>query len=219
MKNYLSAFVLFLLALGATAQTANHKIGLSGGAGFQKYKGELGNDFLMYHWTEYGVVSVNAGFYLDNSFDFDLLGSIGDYGMCQSKAMANKEVALKYRCPGCIGRKGLGNLNSRMASGGFALKYKLANGYIFKEDAKIAPYVYAGMCMNRITDRMKMHCVRPGDYFSINTGFGFKYNFTDRYNIGYNMSFGYFQADNIDNLVGGKNDRSMQSSVFVGVNL
>lgn len=219
MKNYLFALLFLAFAIGATAQTKNHKIGLTAGIGFQKYSGDLGNDFVMWHWTEYGLASVSLGYYLDKSFDITLQGSLGDYGFCQSDVMSNKEAPLYDRCPGCKGRTGLGNLNSRMVSGGISFKYKLANGTIFKEDAKISPYIYLGISMNHITDRMKMKCVNAGDYFAINAGAGLKYNLNERFNISYNLGFGFFQSDKIDYLVSGSKDRYMQNTISLGVNL
>jgi hypothetical protein len=220
MKKQLFASMLLLFVIGANAQTAKHQIGFTGGFGFQQYNGDLGNDFYRFHWTKYGVASANVGYYLDKTFDVSMQFTIGDLGFCQTEAVADKAIPLKDRCPGCVGRKGYGNLNSRMAFGGIALKYKLANGDIFKEDAKIAPYFYVGIGMNRITDRMKMRCINPGDYFSINTGVGFKYNITEQFNIGYNIALGCFQSDKVDFMVHShNNDKYLQNTFFVGMNL
>ena len=106
-----------------------------------------------------------------------------------------------------------------MASAGISIKYKFANGYILKEESKLSPYVYAGAGINRLTDRMKMNCIVPGDYYSLNIGGGFKYNVTERFNIGFNLSIGRFQSDELDFIEKGGSDVYMQNILFLGVNL
>ncbi len=86
----------------------------------------------------------------------------------------------------------MGELRSMMISGNTFIKYKFANGYILKENSKIAPYVYAGVGINQLTDVMHRNCVSVGNHLTINAGAGVKYNITERLNIGYKLAVGCF---------------------------
>src|SRR6218665_208232 len=199
---FIACFILFGTA--ALAQSKSNKLNISVGGGSQKYRGDLGNGFKFKNdvWT--GGVMVNVGYYINKSFNIGLFGSMGDFGFCQPDEVAKREVSIDDRCPGCIGRVGLGNLSSRMTSGGALLKFKLNNGQLLREDAKLKPYVYLGAAMNNLADRMNMKCVRPGNYFSINSGLGVSYYMSERISIGYNLGFGYFTCDYIDFMGHGK---------------
>jgi len=227
MKTPLSALLLFLVSIVATAQTANHKIGITSGGCIQQYNGNLGSSFFKFNTSCFGAEVLTFGYYLDRTFDFNVSASIGDYGYCQPASEANKVIPISQRCPGCRDKSGMGELRSRMFSGNIALKYKFANGTIFQEDSKIAPYVYVGMGINYLTDRMKRQCVNTGNHFSVNGGSGFKYNINEQLNIGYNLGIGYFTKDkvyasvnDINNMkMKDKNDKYMQHTLFIGINL
>lgn len=221
MKNFICTLGLITLTLLVSAQTKNHKLGITFGGGSQKYNGDLGNGFTLKNTVWYGAFSLNAGYYLNKSFDCGIFGTMGDYGYCQSESKIKEEIAFNERCPGCVSRVGIGNLSSRMVSGGALIKYKIANGYLFSENTKLKPYVYVGAAINNLTDNMKMNCVNPGNYFSLNAGAGVKYYISDRLNVGYNLAMGFFTADNLDFKVnsGKDNDMYMQNSLFIGIDL
>ncbi len=222
MKNMLCTLGLALLTTAAFAQTSTHRLGLSVGAGPQDYKGDLGNGFKVNSYDVWrGAVTYQAGYYLNRSFDVSLFGSVGDLGFCQTYDVANTPVDDDDQCPGCVGQVGLGNLSSRLATAGLSLKYKFANGYLMKEKSRLQPYVYAGAAFNKVTDRMKMNCVREGNYLSLNAGLGVRYYITSRLNVGYNFSVGYFTRDDLDRMSHHckGNDMYMQNSVTVGFDL
>ncbi len=198
MKNQLliSAAVL-LSAFGSMAQNKNRKIGIEGGAYIQQYNGNLGNSFFKFNTTTFAGGSLNAGLYLSKSFDLNLGGSVGHFGYCQTEEDKKRVVALEYRCPECTDRLGMGELRSMMISGNAAIKYKFANGYILKENSKLAPYVYAGFGLNYLSDVMKRNCVNVGNHFTINAGAGLKYNITERFNVGYNLGLGCFMTKKV----------------------
>lgn len=214
---FILAFALFVTVINA--QTEKHKLGIVVGGGSQKYNGDLGNGFKFKNDTWYGTVTANVNYYICNSFDIGLFGSVGDYGFCQPEGTAKTAVDVNDRCPGCFGRVGIGNLNSRLTNGGALLKYKVANGYLLSETAKLKPYVYFGAAVNRISDRMKMQCVLPGTYYSLNAGAGLKYYITERVNVGYNLSFGYFTSDHLDYKMNGRSDMNMQNTLSIGIDL
>lgn len=198
MKNHLLITVTFVLAtFGLTAQTKNRKIGIETGAYLQQYNGNLGSSFFKFNSIAFGGGSLNLGLYLNKSFDVNVGGSIGHFGYCQTEEDKKRLVALEYRCPGCTDRLGMGELRSMMISENAAIKYKFANGYLLKEDSKIAPYIYAGVGINYLSDVMKRNCVNVGNHFTINAGAGVKYNITERLNIGYNLGVGCFMTKKV----------------------
>jgi len=219
MKKQLLCLAFALFAAGFSAQSQKNKLGFTLGGGSQKYHGDLGNGFKFKNDTWYGTVTANANYYVCNSFDIGLFATVGDYGFCQPDGVKKTEIEVNDRCPGCFGRVGLGNLNSRLTTGGALVKYKFANGYVLPENSKLKPYVFFGAARNSVTDIMKMQCVNPGIYYSLNGGAGVKYYLNERINVGYNLSFGYFTSDHLDYKMNGKNDMNMQNTLFIGVDL
>ena len=192
MKNNLLITALIFCTIGAIGQNKNYKYGITSGGFIQHYNGNLGNSFLEFNTTCFGGVGTTFGVYLNKSFDFNIGGSISNFGYCQTGADANRVVALKQRCPGCTDRLGMGELRSLMVSGNIAIKYKFANDIFLKENSKFAPYIYVGVAMNHLSDNMNRQCVNVGFHFTINGGVGIKYNINERFNIGYNMGIGCF---------------------------
>jgi OmpA-OmpF porin, OOP family len=109
---------------------------------------------------------------------------------------------------------------SRLTTVTATLRYKFANGYILKEDSKIAPYIYLGGGFDNLSNAFwkEKDRVNTGSMASNNGGAGVKYNFNQKYNITYNMGFGYFSSDNSDFRVEGMNDAYLQHSVLFGIN-
>ena len=219
-KAFLSIGIV-LLALSAGAQSKEHKLGISLGGGPQDYYGDLGNGFGISSYDVWrGAVVLHADYYISRSFDAKAFGTFGDLGFCQSFDVIQEPIEDDDRCPGCVGRVGLGNLSAHMNSLGVGVKYKLANGYVLKENARIRPYVYGGAAYCSVSDPMKMDCVKTGDYLSINAGAGFKVYLTKRLNVGYNLAFGYYNRDELDFMSHGKgNDMYMQNSLTVGIDI
>ena len=220
MKKNLFLSIILISASGIHAQGNFSKIDLYIGGGSQKYRGDLGNGFNFKNSTWRGGFTGSVVYNLNKSFAIGVTGYIGDLGFCQSDAVAGKEVHMEDRCDGCIGRIGLGNISSRMVSGGFLLKYKLNNNYILREDFIVKPYVFAGISANRISDLMEMNCVNTGNYFSINSGLGIMYSINKKISIGYNLTFGYFTSDEIDYMIHHhSNDMYMQNNILIGFHL
>lgn len=234
MKKQLFITLLALGTLGAVAQNKTYRFGVTSGASIQHYNGNLGNSFFQFNTTCFAGGTLNFGMYLNRSFEANIGGSIGDFGYCQTDADKQRVVALKFRCPGCTDRLGMGELRSRMISGNLAIRYKFANGYILKEEAKFAPYVYAGLGLNQLIDNMKKNCVNVGNHLTINAGAGVKYNICERFNIGYNVALGCFVGKKVyytNAMAGGDSDMDaddmkierrkdlyLQNSLFLGFN-
>lgn len=198
MKNklFISA-ALLLTTLSSIGQTKNNKLSVEAGVYLQHYNGNLGNSFFKFNTTAFGGYSLNLGLYLNKSLDLNVGGSIGHFGYCQTDEDKKRIVSIEQRCPGCNNQLGMGELRSLMISGNIALKYKFANGIFLKENSKLAPYVYAGAGINRLSDNMKRNCVNVGNHFTINGGVGIKYNITERINIGYNLGIGCFVSKKV----------------------
>lgn len=198
MKNHLLiSTVLFLSMLNSIAQNKNKKIGVEAGTYLQHYNGNLGNSFFKFNTTAFGGFSANVGLYLNKSFDVNVGGTIGHFGYCQTAEDKNRIVSINQKCPGCVDKLGMGELRSLMISGNIALKYKFANGIFLKENSKLAPYIYAGVGINQLSDNMKRNCVNAGNHFTINGGLGVKYNINERFNIGYNLALGCFMTKKV----------------------
>ncbi len=194
MKNYVFITVsIFLSSLNSIGQNKNNKIGIEAGAFIQQYDGNLGSSFFKFNTVAFAGASINTGLYLNKSFDLNVGGTMGHFGYCQTAEDKSRIVPFDQKCPGCPGEEGgMGDLRSLMISGNVAVKYKFANGYILNENSKLAPYVYFGAGINRLSDNMRRNCVNVGKHFSLNGGVGVKYNINERFNIGYNLAFGCF---------------------------
>lgn len=213
-------FCLLFFSLAASAQTSKHKLGIAAGGGPHYYKGDLGNGIKGDRdrvWR--GAVVFQAGYYLNKSFDLSLIGSVGDLGYVPPLEAANKQISEDEQCPGCEDRVGVGNLNSRIAAAGIAVKYKFANGYLLPEKCIIKPYVFAGMAFNNVSDRMRMNCVKEGQYITYNAGAGVRYYLTKQVHLGYQLAAGYFNRDDMDYMAHGGNDMYVQSSLMLGIDI
>jgi opacity protein-like surface antigen len=219
MKISFFALALVLIAGSASAQSKTHKLGISLGGGLQSYIGERGNAITHDDLIFRGVGVVQAGYYINKSFDVTLFGSMGDFGYCPDDEAVAAHIDDEEECPGCPPGTVV-NLSGRITGGGLGLRYKFANGYILKETSRIQPYIYAGAAVNYVSDPMKMNCIRVGDYMSYNAGAGVKYYITDRINLGYNIGFGYLNRDDLDYMTHGTaNDMYVQNTIMIGIDL
>jgi hypothetical protein len=235
MKTNLCLSILVLFAVSVTAQHKHHKFGVTAGGSVQHYNGNLGNSFFKFNSVCYGGGTATLGIYLNKSLDLNVGAYLGFYGY-HAPHEDGQEVPLEERCPGCYG-VGMGNLSSFMVSGNLAIKYKLANDIILRENARFAPYVYGGVGINHLSDAMKKNCVNVGYHFTVNGGAGLKYNINERFNISYNLGLGCFvfekvyntnlesglAADNIPNDVDYRNaqkrkDLYLQNTLALGIN-
>ena len=234
MKNYLFISAFLLCTLCAIGQSKNHKFGFTAGGYIQQYNGNLGNSFFKFNTCCFGGGGATFGMYLNKSFDVNVSATAGHFGYCQTDADKNRIVSISQRCPGCTDRLGMGELRALMIAGNIAIKYKFANDYLLKEDARFSPYVYVGAGINRLSDNMKRNCVNVGNHITINAGAGIKYNITERFNVGYNLALGcfvsqkvyYTNATAIDSNDNGPEERKMekrkdmymQNALSLGIN-
>lgn len=234
MKKLLLVSSLLLVNTTLNAQTREHKFGVTTGAYIQQYKGNLGNSFFRFKETCFAGMSLNMGHYLNSSFDVNAGITAGHFGYCQTDKDKTRIISEEFRCTGCTDELGMGELRSLMISGNVFIKYKFTNGYLLKENAKIAPYIYAGAGINNLSDAMKKQCVNVGTHFSIISGAGVKYNLCKRMNVGFNLQLGYFPTSKVYNTgtatfddhemtseeqkIHETKDKYLQHSLFIGYN-
>jgi OmpA-OmpF porin, OOP family len=207
MKNAITILTFLLITLNSHAQTRTLRTNLSFGGGFENFNGDMGNTYFEPGEEVYGFFHFALNRYINPSFDVSLSATKGDLGRC-----LEPEDVIKYNSHFMM--------RARMTSAFLTLKYKLNNGYFLKENAKLAPYFSLGIGMNELKDIWAENTrVNKGNYSSINAGFGVKYNFTERYSLGYHLGFGRFNSDEIDFRKQGGNDQYMQNTFVFGVNL
>jgi len=209
MKNKL-LITLLALSLCGFAQTADKKNNISIGGGKGSYVGDLGSGAFQPNDEWYGFLGATYSRYLSKSFDVSISITSGDYGHCRDA----DDPAVRPDGSSVL------NMLCRLTTGVASLKYKFANGYLLKENAKLAPYVYAGMAINNISEMWwKDHSrANQGNYGSINGGAGVRYNFYKNFTLTYNAGIGYFLTDKIDFRTKGSNDMYLQSTFAIGIN-
>jgi OmpA-OmpF porin, OOP family len=201
-----------IISVSGFAQTADNKNNISIGFGTQSYNGALGNSWFDFDYETYGFFAINYSRYINNMFDVTIYSTYGDYGHCKHSD------DIQYYPDG---ERTL-NMHSRLTTANLAVKYKFANGSILKENARIAPYLFAGAGIDNAQDIWDITTpirVDQGNYFTVNGGGGVRINFTTRFNFTYNISFSYFTNDKIDENPLGQHPMNMQFTYSVGYNL
>ena len=130
MKNkllFLTAVVLLSLGV-ANAQNADNKWGIGAHFGVMEYNGDYSNQF--YSFSQGYAVGLTVGRYLNPSFD--LLGHF-----FYDKAHSYDD--------GRLGMPTWLEFQSHMFNLNLLAKYKFNNGYLLKEEARLAPFLLAGL--------------------------------------------------------------------------
>ena len=206
MKKLLLSTLLLFGSMAVFGQFSIHRFEVNAGFGWQQYNGDMGQGFYKFNSCAYGVGSIGLNYSLTKSLDIAVLGTYGSYGYVPH-TLEEKQIA------------DFEHISAHMATGMLGLNYKFANGYLLPENARIAPSVYAGVGINHMIDFMRMECVVPGNYLSANFGGSLRFNFTSFLHASYDLRFGYFSKDVVDERVRGMNDMQMQNAVSIGVNL
>ncbi len=203
---YLFPFLALLFFQSALpAQTKSAPNNLAAGGGMEWYRGDLGNSFFDFEEEWYGFFSLAYSRYLSRSFDLRTAATIGEIGRCFDGVIRPEDPPILM-------------LRSRLKTLGIALKYKLANGYLLREEAKVGPYIYLGAAFNHQrdiwTDQPR---VNEGSYCSVNGGLGLVYRFARHLQLGYNLGLGYFTTDKMDFIASGGNDLYLQNTFSLGL--
>ena len=202
--------VCFFLTVATThflhAQSSRFKTTVSGGGGFEQYRGDLGNAFFDWDVEWYGFARLQFGRYLTRSFDVNLYGSLGEYGHC-TDIMPDPETHVLM-------------MRSRLGTVGAICKYKFANGYLLKEKSVVAPFVLAGLGWNYLTDiwTTQHERVNEGAYGTLHAGAGLYYHISSRIQFEYQIGLGYFMSDRLDFIQKGAHDMYLQQAFMLGYN-
>jgi outer membrane protein OmpA-like peptidoglycan-associated protein len=173
MRKFILMGLIACTVAVASAQNSDHKwsIGLFGGK--TEYNGDLGNAFIKFDKAFYpfGAISINR--YLNPSFDLGVYSSYGEYGY--KKTPARRFFGEKFDVS-------------------LLLTYKLSNGYIFKEDALVTPYISAGVGMAHYHGNR----VWNGRDYIIPVGGGLKLNITNWFALQYQLLYNFTSHDKRD---------------------
>ncbi|MFT5512317.1 MAG: opacity protein-like surface antigen [Bacteroidia bacterium] len=217
MKKLTPLFTLLLLSQLSFGQLKFSEMRVNIGFGIQQYNGDLGNGFYDFSKTTYGVGVADISIPINKSFDLMFMTTLGDLGYCQPEWKKELFESNADEHNHVHGKKPEEeNLNSRMTSAMLGVQYKFANNYLLKSYSKWAPYVYAAAGINRLTDFMKMECVDPGMYSTINWGAGCQYQLMPNCSVGLKFSFGSFNNDGLDFIRNSSRDMYMQNSFMLG---
>ena len=189
MKKLITLMLFTLIFSAAFAQNSQHKwaIGLYGGK--TVYNGDLGNGFLDFN-PFYALGGISIDRYLNPSIDLGIQAEYGDYGYWKDPTI---------------------NFLSTKTDGYLLLKYKFSNGYIFKEDAIVSPFLAAGVGMASYSgDRTVGNSVD----LTLPVGLGIKLNFTKWLAFQYQFMYNFTNGDKRDNnTTGSRNDGFASNSV------
>lgn len=194
MKNSIIILAVLFFFTNVQSQNKTHRNSVTFGASINHYNGNLGNSFFQYKTTCFGGGNVTFGNYINRNFDLNINANIGHFGYCQTDRDVFRMAKLELQCPGCTDGIAMAELRSLMIGVNTNLKYKFNNGYILKENSKIAPYVYTGVGITHLSDNMKKKCVNVGMHYTVNAGAGLRYNIGKNMHIDYTMSFSCFMT-------------------------
>jgi OmpA-OmpF porin, OOP family len=190
MLNRIVFFIcLFSLTISlGYAQSFENKFAV--GLNFVKneYNGDYGNGIFEFNKSPYLALGISLTRYISPSIDAGLQGSYGTYGYYDSSV--NMFRGLKY-------------------DGSLFVHYKFNNGYIFKEESKLSPFISIGIGLAAygINPALDSSGTDPTRYPTIITkgtdiiipiGIGLKYQLTNLFAIQYQYLYTFTNSDNHD---------------------
>ena len=136
-KNYFKSTVFAALAtlcsVPAQAQSpGSHSLEIGGG--IHEYMGDLGSSLGFARRPDYQAVQINFGYYVSPALDLVANFSTGDAGYARKWEGWDLRPEYQYQ-----------SFRANLADLTVGVRYKLNNGSILSEDAKIAPYFQAGI--------------------------------------------------------------------------
>jgi hypothetical protein len=201
LKRVTLIIILTISVIRLSGQTLDRKFSMGVFIGKTEYLGDLGNGFLDFA-PHYASIEFAAGWYLNRSVDLAIQGEYGDYGYF---------------------RDYFTNFLARKTQATLLLKYKLNNGYILKENARIAPYLAIGGGIAGFVPGRELE-ESPGDrtYSGIDGifpfGAGVKFRIIPAIYLEYQFLNNLTSGDLRDMAVAGGNDRFFTHSLGIGLN-
>ncbi|MFO7616388.1 MAG: OmpA family protein [Bacteroidales bacterium] len=202
MKKLISIAAIIFLMVNAFGQNADKKWSVGVIVGKPEYVGDLGNGFLDFV-PHYATIGLSGARYLTPSFDLALQVEYGDYGYFQDWTT---------------------NFLANMVNGSLLLKYKLNNGYLLLEKARIAPFLAVGAGLAVFSQGRDLD-VRPGIRTLSGTdpilpiGGGIRFNIIPALSLQYQLLFNLTGSDDRDLVTEGGNDHFFNHTVGLFVNL
>jgi hypothetical protein len=206
-KHKTIAYTLLTLALVSlfsivNAQTFDRKWNLGLFGGISIYAGDLGNnmmDFTNDVFNQSGSGGISLTRYLNKSFSVSAMSSIGSFGYYKNGTTVFKGT---------------------MLHGNFSLRYKLNNGYLIPENARLAPYILAGVGISDFSGDK----INNGTDIPLVAGIGARLRLTDIFSVNYQATFGYMNGahnnpNDIPKVTPTGNDMFMLHMLGLGMNL
>ncbi len=200
LRNCLMAVLIaFSSIMAAQTETSRFAIGLYGG--LNEYKGDLGNGLFKFK-DFYPLGALSLSTYVSPSFNLGVQGSFGKYGFKSTNEMYP-------------GAEFLGN----KYDASMFLEYKLNNGYIFSKDAKLSPFLTAGIGLaGYLGDEGKIFTF-PMDLI-VPVGAGLKYQISNNFALQYKYLYNFTNHDEHDLIrMTDKNDSYGQHLLGVVISL
>ena len=179
MKSKILLLMAFFVAIQFSySQTADHKLGI--GINFIKndYNGDYGNGVFDFSKTMYASGGLTFAYYLNPSFNLGIQGDYGNYGYFA-------DVVNHF-----VGKKADVSLFGQ---------YKLNNGYLFKKDSKLEPFISLGVgyasYYENTTITHDPTIITDGGDIILPVGLGLKYHVTSRFAIQYQYLYNFTNSD------------------------
>lgn len=180
---------LFILGIALAsqflyAQTADNKVALGLNLTRSEYNGDYGNAIWDFNQHYFGQgFGLSLATYLNSSFDLGLQGNFGEYGYYKNKL--NRFVGDKLDLS-LFGH------------------YKLNNGYIFSEKARLSPFISMGIGYASYSRGSDDDYVYPriivGKDLIVPIGAGLKWQIANKFALQYQYLYNFTNHDNHDEI-------------------
>lgn len=186
---------MFLLVLFAamvqftTAQTADNVFAIELGTVKSEYTGDYGSGIWKFG-TNYMGAGLSLAAYMNPSFDLGLRGSYGNYGYWKDQ---------------------INNFAGKKLDVSLFGRYKLNNGYILSEEARLSPFLTFGVGLatysrdKQIDNGPDPRIITGGADFIIPLGAGLKYQITNGFALQYQYLYNFTNKDGRDENRGSAN--------------
>lgn len=200
MKRLLSLTFALVAFIGfqLEAQNKDHRWAVGAGVSVVDFAGPMDKQFFEFDRFK-GIGRVYVSRYLNSSLNLKLDYSFG-------KAWTPTVLAYPDVVDGSFDAQWL-------HAAGLTLEYKLDNGYIFRENAVVGPYVFAGIGGNYLYDDFNSYVplgfglnIRPAKWMTINMQFGYNFNIDNSYSYSQHSLGAHF------NFGGGKKEKEPKAT-------
>lgn len=193
MKKTLLLLTMCALTAASFAQNATNRWGVGAGVAFTDFVNPINGQYLMLERYK-GALNLNIQRYLGKSFDgrFNFTQGTAYYPYYQ---LGGSPQALPTSYD--LATKGKMEYNlAELWDGGLNLVYKFNNGYILKENASFAPYIFSGLganLINQIGNNSRGTTEGGAGSDNVNPyipfGIGFAYHINEKWSAAFETSY------------------------------